>query len=298
VVKTKNRVNQRAAIELLQQQVASLATLVTDGVGEIKSLSLSTRSSNAALEQQVATLTSELASLRAALANRDTSIPPVSTATACTQTDIDEETDTECAIALSNRYALLQELENSGEGGKRDGGESAKKVESDKDERVEIAKETSQQTVETHPLPQPHSMPRSGVIEHTVPADLSVNTDQAVTVETPPLPPPHQSKQKPEPKADTSSVQRSPPSPSPRQKLAALKVKSDTTHLLLGDSVVKEVKANLLFRTETSENLSVSGLSVEDLQNWLNDQPRSLTVSYVVAHIGVNSCKRHIVKET
>jgi lysophospholipase L1-like esterase len=299
VVKTKNRVNQRAAIESLQQQVAGLATLVTDGVGEIKSLSLSARSSNAALEQQVASLTSELASLRAALANRDTSIPPVSTTTASTQTDIDEETDIECAIALSNRYALLQELENSDEGGKKDGGESAKKVESDKDERVEVAKETSQQTVETHPPPQPHSMPRSGVIEHTVPVDLSVNTDQAVTVETPPLSPPSSVEtQKLEPKADTSNVQRSPHSPSPRQKLAALKVKSDTTHLLLGDSVVREVKANLLFRTEASENLSVSGLTVEDLQNWLTDQPRYHTVSYVVAHIGVNSCKRHIVKET
>jgi hypothetical protein len=77
--------------------------------------------------------------------------------------------------------------------------------------------------------------------------------------------------------------------------MAACTVKKDTTHLLLGDSVVKGVKANLLFRTETSENLSVSGLTVEDLQSWLREAPRNFTVLYVVTHIGVNSCKRNTV---
>jgi hypothetical protein len=59
--------------------------------------------------------------------------------------------------------------------------------------------------------------------------------------------------------------------------------------------MVKGVRANLLFRTETSENLSVSGLTVEDLQSWLRDAPRNFTVLYVVTHIGVNSCKRNTV---
>jgi hypothetical protein len=110
--------NQSATIISLQQQVASLATLVTDGVGEIRALARTTRTTGSALEQQVVSLTAELANLRTALRDRDTltpPTPPVSTATASTQTHTDEEVEIQCAIALSNRFALLEQLSDNGE---------------------------------------------------------------------------------------------------------------------------------------------------------------------------------------
>ena len=85
---------------------------------------------------------------------------------------------------------------------------------------------------------------------------------------------------------------------SPRELLAAKRVQHHTTHIILGDSISKTIKANLTFPGKNTENLSVGGLTLNDLCHWLANIPQSKQVKVVVLHIGINSCKSdHITKE-
>ena len=77
---------------------------------------------------------------------------------------------------------------------------------------------------------------------------------------------------------------------SPRERLSECRVKRETTHILLGDSTAQTLRADLTFPGKVAENLSVSGLSVNDLLHWLSLIPASRQVRVVVIQVGINSC--------
>ena len=86
--------------------------------------------------------------------------------------------------------------------------------------------------------------------------------------------------------------------PSPRQRLAELRVAPGVTNVLIGDSVVRSIKPDLVFPGGQSQNISVSGLAIDDVNHWLANIPRSREVRHVVIHIGVNTCKFAVVTES
>lgn len=91
---------------------------------------------------------------------------------------------------------------------------------------------------------------------------------------------------------------QSPDNLNPRQQLAELRVASSTTRVLLGDSVMRTVREELMFPGKASQNLSVSGLCVDDLTHWLTNIPQSKQVQLVIVHIGVNTCRHNTITET
>ena len=85
---------------------------------------------------------------------------------------------------------------------------------------------------------------------------------------------------------------------SPRQRLAALRVAPGVTNVLIGDSVAHPIKPDLVFPGGQSQNLSVSGLAIDDVNHWLANIPRNREVRRAVIHIGVNTCKFAVVTES
>ena len=81
---------------------------------------------------------------------------------------------------------------------------------------------------------------------------------------------------------------------SPRQRLAELRVSPGVTNVLIGDSVARPIKPDLVFPGGQSQNISVSGLAID----WLANIPRNREVRRVVIHIGVNTCKFAVVTES
>lgn len=86
--------------------------------------------------------------------------------------------------------------------------------------------------------------------------------------------------------------------PSPRERLADFKVTPGTTHLLIGDSVLRPVKPDLMFPSRRTLKISVSGLTVDDVCHWLKYSPKSPDVRHVVFHVGVNTCTMNTVTES
>jgi hypothetical protein len=88
-------------------------------------------------------------------------------------------------------------------------------------------------------------------------------------------------------------------STSPREQMLAKRVNSSTTHLLLGDSVLRSIDGEVMFQRPIKyQNLSVSGLTVADLLVWLKQAPVSPNVLAVVVHVGVNTCKSTDITES
>ena len=85
---------------------------------------------------------------------------------------------------------------------------------------------------------------------------------------------------------------------SPRQRLAELRVAPGVTNVLIGDSVARPIKPDLVFPGGQSQNLSVSGLAIDDVNHWLANIPRNREVRRAVIHIGVNTCKFAVVTES
>ena len=85
---------------------------------------------------------------------------------------------------------------------------------------------------------------------------------------------------------------------SPRQRLAELRVAPGVTNVLIGDSVARPIKSDLVFPGGQSQNISVSGLAIDDVNHWLANIPRNREVRRVVIHIGVNTCKFAVVTES
>lgn len=84
----------------------------------------------------------------------------------------------------------------------------------------------------------------------------------------------------------------------PRQQLAECRVRPGISNVLIGDSVVSSVKPDLMFSAGNSQNISVSGITIEDLLHWLHNIPRNKDVRRVVFHVGVNTCKSTTIAET
>ena len=61
----------------------------------------------------------------------------------------------------------------------------------------------------------------------------------------------------------------------PRQLLAELRIKPGITNVLIGDSVICNVKPELMFSARDSQNITVSGMTIEDLIHWLRHVPRN-----------------------
>ena len=84
---------------------------------------------------------------------------------------------------------------------------------------------------------------------------------------------------------------------SPRQRLAELRVAPDVTYVMIGDSLARPIKPDLLFPGDQSQNLSVSGLAIDDVNHWLANILRNREVRRVVLHIGVNTYKFAVITE-
>ena len=82
---------------------------------------------------------------------------------------------------------------------------------------------------------------------------------------------------------------------SPRPRLAELRVAPGVTNVLFGDSVARPIKPDLVFPGGQSQNISVSGLAIDDVNHWLANIPRNREMRRVVIHIGVNTCKFAVI---
>ena len=85
---------------------------------------------------------------------------------------------------------------------------------------------------------------------------------------------------------------------SPRLHLAELQVAPGVTNILIGDSVARPIKPDLVFPGGQSQNLSVSGPAIDDVNHWLANIPRNREVRRAVIHTGLNMCKFAVVMES
>ena len=90
----------------------------------------------------------------------------------------------------------------------------------------------------------------------------------------------------PSSKAPTHTPQKK----TPREMLAEKRVAPDTTHVILGDSVTTKVDPQLCFPKRISQNLSVAGITIEDMKHYLKNIPKQRNVKRIICHIGINSC--------
>ena len=67
------------------------------------------------------------------------------------------------------------------------------------------------------------------------------------------------------------------------------------TNVQIGDSVARPIKPDLVFPGGQSQNLSASGLAIDDVNHWLANIPRNRKVGRVVIRIGVNTCKFAVI---
>ena len=84
----------------------------------------------------------------------------------------------------------------------------------------------------------------------------------------------------------------------PLHRLSLCHVDINTTHLLLGDSVVSPLKTSLLFPQTAHQNISVAGLKVEDIHRWLISKSPNRNIKFIIMHVGVNTCKYTSVPES
>ncbi|KAK7487827.1 hypothetical protein BaRGS_00020874 [Batillaria attramentaria] len=83
------------------------------------------------------------------------------------------------------------------------------------------------------------------------------------------------------------------PKSTPRAKLDQHKIKSDTQYLFIGDSVIGPVNPKRLECDVGApvQCISVPGLEVSELLDWLHNLPTTQCVKTVAVHVGVNTCK-------
>ncbi|KAK7481924.1 hypothetical protein BaRGS_00026832 [Batillaria attramentaria] len=88
--------------------------------------------------------------------------------------------------------------------------------------------------------------------------------------------------------------------PTPLERLMRMKIRSEATSLLIGDSVTQYVdKKRVSVGGAVVQNMSVSGLSIEHLLKWLSTLPPTPNIARVTVHVGINSCRNGpITKQT
>ena len=82
---------------------------------------------------------------------------------------------------------------------------------------------------------------------------------------------------------------------SPRQTMSERRVDKETTHVLLGDSVMVPIDPRRMYPGARSQNLGVPGLSIEDLMHWLSLIPACPQVRVVAIHVGINTCNKNTI---
>ena len=75
-------------------------------------------------------------------------------------------------------------------------------------------------------------------------------------------------------------------------------ISAPQANVLIDGSVARPIKPDLVFPGGQSQNISVSGLTIDDVNHWLANIPRNREVRRVVIHIGVNTCKFALVTES
>ena len=60
----------------------------------------------------------------------------------------------------------------------------------------------------------------------------------------------------------------------PRERMAECRVSPGKTHVLIGDSVFRQIKPELMYPHKAQQKISVSGLTVDDLLHWLQNVPK------------------------
>lgn len=85
----------------------------------------------------------------------------------------------------------------------------------------------------------------------------------------------------------------------PCQLLAQKRVELDSCDVLLGDSVIKFVKSDLLFPySSRHQTICIPGITVEDVIHWLRHIPTSKQVRHLMLHVGINSCLTNVITES
>ena len=82
--------------------------------------------------------------------------------------------------------------------------------------------------------------------------------------------------------------------PTPIQTLLTHKIKSDTTTVIIGDSVLSLMRAEKMATSPSDkvQIISVPGLQARDVLAWLEQQPVCSHIQLVTIHAGVNDCQR------
>ena len=274
----------------LQRQVSQQSSLIASGVREMKEMAAalqSMREDNLALRHQVAEQRAELQELRAAVR---CGLPETASATPKPEPAAsDVRKSTAVAVSTSNRFTVLEQKngEPSSEAGPAN-------LLADSDNKTRPSQSNQRQRITPPPsssdprTPSPKEKPSS--IPQKKPVNNASSPNSAFVHSKP--------NSYTTDRLTTSKSSSSSPSTSPRQLFANSKVNSDTTHVLIGDSVSKPVMSHLVFRTSSSQNLSVSGLELDDVIHWLRYSPQSPLVRCVVVHVGVNSCQKNTLTES
>ena len=84
----------------------------------------------------------------------------------------------------------------------------------------------------------------------------------------------------------------------PRERMAECRVSPGKTHVLIGDSVFRQIRPELMYPHKAQQKISVSGLTVDDLLHWLQNVPKCRDVQLLVVHVGVNTCWVNTVTES
>ena len=97
--------------------------------------------------------------------------------------------------------------------------------------------------------------------------------------------------------SDWEDVRRRKKQPSPRERFCESRVAADTTHVIIGDSVAVPLKPNLMYPGSRCQNLSVSGVTLDDVDHWVSNIPVSPQIKVAVIHVGVNTCDSNTITE-
>ena len=76
----------------------------------------------------------------------------------------------------------------------------------------------------------------------------------------------------------------------PRERMAECRVSPGKTHVLIGDSVFGQIRPELMYPHKAQQNISISGLTVDDLLHWLQNVLKCRDVQLLVVHVGVSTC--------
>lgn len=79
--------------------------------------------------------------------------------------------------------------------------------------------------------------------------------------------------------------------PSPLERLTNTRIRRGVNTLILGDSITRNFdQEKMSVGQAVVQNISISGLSVHDVIDWLRKRSPSHAITHVTFHVGINSC--------